>query len=180
MSKPIPYTFDLGNLLCTDANIVPPQPTNADIAAISRDCAQGLLNQLLTTCAISHSSTEGTVIRLPPATTPIPREKPLPTEKSETKWERFARKKGIRKKARGEGKLTYDDEKGDWVPKWGYKGKIDDDDWIVEVDDKKEMELKDGETVRGAGRREKAENAKRNERRQRANERKARKARAAA
>jgi regulator of ribosome biosynthesis len=175
VNKPIPYTFDLGNLTCFDENIVPTQPTNEDIAAISRDCAQALINQLLTTCQITHNSADGTLITLPPATTSLPREKPLPTDKPETKWERFARKKGIKKNK--DGKMIYDEEKGDWVPKWGYKGKnkADEDQWIMEVDEKKEQELKDGETIRGSNRRERVENIKRNERKQRANERNARK-----
>ena len=73
--------------------------------------------------------------------------------------------------------MVYDEEKGDWVPKWGYKGKNKDDenDWLVEVDEKKESELKEGETMRGQNRRDRVERAKRNERKQRANEAKARK-----
>lgn len=73
--------------------------------------------------------------------------------------------------------MVYDEERGDWVPKWGYKGrgKDEEEDWIVEVDEKKESELKAGESIRRVGKRERADNAKRNERKQRANERKARK-----
>ncbi|MCJ1441828.1 MAG: Rhodanese- sulfurtransferase [Stictis urceolatum] len=177
VNKPIPYTFDLGNLLCNDSNSVPPNLTEADIKAISRDCAQGLLNQLLTTCEITSHPTDGVLLSLPPCTTPLPREKPLPPPKEQTKWEKFARKKGIKDKKRSEGKMVYDEEKGDWVPKWGYKGKNKDDenDWLVEVDEKKESELKEGETMRGQNRRDRVERAKRNERKQRANEAKARK-----
>ena len=116
------------------------------------------------------------MINLPTPTTPIPREKHLPTEKVETKWERFARKKGISKEPKSEGKMVYDEEKGDWVPKWGFKGrnKASEKDWLVEVDEKKESELQPGQTVRGLGRRERVEKVKRNERRQKANERSAR------
>ena len=71
----------------------------------------------------------------------------------------------------------YVEEKEEWVPKWGYKGKGGgDEEWIVEVDEKKEGK-QEGEKERplGQGRREKKENARRNERKMRANERKARK-----
>ena len=129
---------------------------------------------------------------LPPPTTLLPREKPLPKPKEKTTWERFAEKKGIQTKrkggADGTGKMEYDEEKGEWVPKWGYKGKGGgDEEWVVEVDEKKEkvrrMEgpgkgVKRQEVVErslGEGRRERKENAKRNERKMRANERKARK-----
>ena len=114
------------------------------------------------------------LLTLPAATTALPREKPLPPEKQATKWERFAAKKGIKEKKRGEGKMVYDEGKGEWVPKWGYKGqnKEGEGEWIVEVDEKKEREREGKEGgVRSAGRRERKEAVRRNERKQRANER---------
>ncbi|MCJ1251581.1 Rhodanese- sulfurtransferase [Trapelia coarctata] len=179
VTKPIPYTFDLGNLLCNDANPLPPKPTDADISSAARDCAQGLANQLLTTCPITSHPTDGVLLTLPQSITPLPREKPLPAEKQQTKWEKFAKKKGIKEKKRGEGKMVYDEEKGDWVPKWGYKGRNKDGEgnWIVEIDEKKEKQAEGkggGSTIRGEGKRERLEKVKRNERKQRANERKAR------
>ena len=142
---------------------------------MARDCAQGLINQLLTTCPIT-SNEDGVLVTLPTPSTPLPREKPLPTAKEKTKWERFAEKRGIKKK-RKDGKLVYDEAKGDWVPKYGYKGKNKDgqDDWLVEVDEKKEREMKEGETIRGTSRRERVERIRRNERKQRANDRQQRK-----
>lgn len=44
-------------------------------------------------------------------------------------------------------------------------------DWVVEVDTKKEAKLKNGETIRGEGRRERKEKARRNERKARSNAR---------
>jgi regulator of ribosome biosynthesis len=74
--------------------------------------------------------------------------------------------------------MQYDEATGEWVPKWGYKGanKAGEGDWIVEVDEKKERERKEGTTRQGDARRERKEKVKRNERLQRANERKGRKA----
>jgi regulator of ribosome biosynthesis len=71
--------------------------------------------------------------------------------------------------------MTYDEATGEWVPKWGYKGanKAGEQDWIVEVDEKKERERKEGTEVRGDSRRERVERIKRQERKVRANERKA-------
>lgn len=115
---------------------------------------------------------------LPPPTTPLPREKPLPAKKEQTKWEKFAAKKGIKDKKK-EGKLVFDEETQEWVPKWGYKGKNKDGegDWIVEVDKKKERKEGRGNEigVGGEGRRERKEKVRRNERSQRANERRTRK-----
>ncbi|KAF6232352.1 hypothetical protein HO173_009457 [Letharia columbiana] len=64
----------------------------------------------------------GVLMALPPATFPLPREKPLPGKKAETTWERFAKKKGIRDRKRGEGGREYDAGKGEWVPKVGVQG----------------------------------------------------------
>ncbi|KAL6716224.1 Rhodanese-related sulfurtransferase [Lecanora helva] len=179
-NPPIPYTFDLGNLLISDTNPLPPHPTESQLTARSSTCAQSLISQLLLTCPIHSSPSSGGVyMKLPPPTTPLPREKPLPVPKQPTKWEQFAARKGIKDKRRGktEGKMVFDEEKGEWVPKWGYKGrnKEGEGEWIVEVDEKKESELGEGKTVRGEKRRERMEKVKRGERRQRANERRGRK-----
>ncbi|KAL8719724.1 MAG: hypothetical protein Q9225_003294 [Loekoesia sp. 1 TL-2023] len=177
VTKPIPYTFDLCNLLVNDPNPLPPNPSQAQLSATARDCAQALINQLLTTCPITSSS-DGIIMALPPPTTPLPREKPLPSDKEPTKWEKFAAKKGIKDKKK-EGKLVFDEETQEWVPKWGYKGrnKEGEQDWIVEVDEDKERKEGKGDEGRGRseGRRERKEKVRRNERRQRANERRERK-----
>ncbi|KAJ9626285.1 Rhodanese- sulfurtransferase [Taxawa tesnikishii (nom. ined.)] len=158
VNKPIPYTFDLGNMLCNDAN--PSLP---------------LINQLLSACPMTRSE-DSVTITLPPATTPLPREKPVPVEKPLTKWQEFAKKKGIKDKKR-EGKLVFDEASGEWVPKWGYKGKNKqgEDDWLVEVDEKKEREQGEHDKRKDT-RQERKERAKRNERRMRANEKRAGKA----
>lgn len=195
VSKPSPYTFDLGYLLAQDPNpleLPPSVPLNDALKATARDGAQCLLNQLLTTCPITSSAKDGVLLTLPPKTTLLPRHKPLPKPKPPTKWELFARKKGIGKYSNKPGaalaekerrkKLVYDEEKGEWVPRWGYKGKnkAGEDDWLVEVDEKqwkKEEDLMaEGKTIRNEGRRERKERIKRNERKMRANERRARKA----
>ncbi|KAK4546166.1 hypothetical protein LTR36_002303 [Oleoguttula mirabilis] len=135
-----PYTFDLGHLLVTDTNPLPTLTTTnkeAVLAATAQACAQGLINQLLTACPIIRSSDGDLQIKLPDPTFQLPREKPVPKEKEKSKWEKFAAKKGIKAK-RNEGKLVFDEAKGDWVPRYGYKGKKGDgDDWLVEVADEK-------------------------------------------
>lgn len=129
---------------------------------------------------------------LPPATNRLPRWKPLPKPKAPTKWELFARKKGIGKyggSLKGGAALedrrknmVYDEESGEWVKKWGFKGKnkSGESDWLVELDDETLKKEKDGfggegRTVRGEGRRERMERIKRQDRRQRNNERRQRK-----
>lgn len=83
----------------------------------------------------------------------------------------FAKKKGIQAKAR-DGKMVYDEEKGEWVPKWGYKGKNKDveNQWLVEVDEKREAQGKEGDE-RTLNREERKRRIKLNERQQKKNER---------
>lgn len=182
VSKPTPYTFDLGLLMANDPNpliLTTPENLEADLAATARDGAQALLNQLLSTCPI-QSLPAGVLLSLPAIETRLPREKPLPPPKAQTTWQKFAAKKGIKAKTSEEKKnLRYNEETGEWERKWGYKGsnKAHENDWIVEVDMKKERERKAGDetTQQGDVRKVRKERVKRNERMQRANERKGRK-----
>jgi len=170
VTKPIPYTFDLGHLAIHDANPLASNPSEAQLLANGRDCAQALINQLLTTCAIT-STESGVHINLPAPTSLMPREKSIPKAKEPTKWEKFAKKKGIQAKKK-EGKLVYDVPTGQWVPKYGYKGanKKGESDWLVEVDDKKERQTGEAGDARKDKRAERMEKMKRQDRRERANE----------
>ncbi|KAI6854271.1 hypothetical protein KC338_g9326 [Hortaea werneckii] len=149
--KPQPYSFDLGHLLCNDPNPLPDttDPSNREtlIATTAQGCAQGLINQLLTACPINRSEDGDLQITLPTASTPLPREKPVPKEKEKTKWEKFAEKKGIKDKKK-DGKLKFDEALGEWVPKYGYKGRSNgavSQDWMEEVDEKAEARQAAGE-----------------------------------
>lgn len=152
VDKPIPNTYDLGNLATFDPNpldnaqLKDPKTREAHLTAITRDNLQLLINQVLSLPIKSTTDTHGsstgqdstmTLIRLPEPSTPLPREKSIPKAKPQTKWEQFAARKGIQAKAK-DGKMVYDENTGEWVPKWGYKGKNKslDDQWLVEVDDK--------------------------------------------
>jgi regulator of ribosome biosynthesis len=119
--KPQPFTFDLGTLLCNDPNPLPSLAENKEevLRAVARDTAQGLINQLLTTCPITKASDDQSLqLTLPAPITHLPREKPVPKEKEKTKWQKFADKKG----KNPEGKVP--------------------DDWITIVDDKEEKKAK--------------------------------------
>ncbi|KAI0841877.1 ribosomal biogenesis regulatory protein [Hypoxylon sp. FL0890] len=169
VSKPTPYTFDLGLLLANDPNplstSVPSDSASTEpigssaalevqLAATARDGAQALINQLLTTLPLA-TNTSGVLLTLPPSTTPLPREKPLPEPKAPTKWEQFAARKGIKPKTREQRRAksrTYNEETGEWERTWGYdkggakkrreEGMVQQD-WLVEVDEKKEREEKE-------------------------------------
>lgn len=150
--KAIPNTYDLGNLATFDPNPVDSKlladasTKESYLNSITRDNVQLLINQILSlplkNTTDSQVSSTGqnatmTLVQLPDPTTELPREKSIPKEKPKTKWEQFAARKGIKAKTK-DGKMVYDEESGEWVPKWGYKGKNKqmDDQWLVEVNDK--------------------------------------------
>ncbi|KAG7191700.1 Rhodanese- sulfurtransferase [Scheffersomyces spartinae] len=152
VDKPIPNTYDLGNLAVFDSNPLDNQKLKNEnereeyLATVARDNVQVLINQILSLPMKSTTDTHGsstgqdstmTLVQLPEPTTELPREKAIPKAKAATKWEEFAARKGIKAKPK-EGKMVYDEASGEWVPKWGYKGKNKqmDDQWLVEVDDK--------------------------------------------
>ena len=76
--------------------------------------------------------------------------------------------------------MVYDEEKGDWVPKWGYKGinKAEEGQWLVEVDDNEDGGVGLGSNdvgKRKGSKEERKERVRRNERKMRANEKRSRK-----
>jgi regulator of ribosome biosynthesis len=201
VDKPTPYTFTPSYLTTTDPNPLPPtaqllslpRPTlETTLQATARDGVQSLLTHLLTSPSITITSTStGPTMNLPPSNPSLlPRRLPLPKPKQPTKWEAFARKKGIGKyggNAHGGAaleekrkNLVYDEASGEWVRKWGYKGKNQREggEWLVELDEKAEKKERDGKdegkTVRGEGKREKMERIRRQARKERNNERRAR------
>ncbi|KAK0655700.1 ribosomal biogenesis regulatory protein, partial [Cercophora newfieldiana] len=179
VDKPTPYTFDLGLLIANDPNPLEidsdPSQREASLAAIARDGTQVLINQLLTACPIT-STPAGVLLSLPPPQTILPREKPIPAPKAETKWSAFAKRRGIKPKTREQRRnLAYDEATGEFGRKWGYQGanKAGQDEPIIEIhhNSKKELERKEGTSIRGDKRREIREKIKRNERKMRKNQR---------
>jgi regulator of ribosome biosynthesis len=65
-----------------------------------------------------ESSNTGPVVTLPAATTYLPRAQRLPEAKKETRWEKFAKEKGITNKKRA--RMLWDEEAQEWRPRWGY------------------------------------------------------------
>lgn len=74
-------------------------------------------------------------VLLPKRTTVFPRHKKIPVQsKYKTRWETFAATKGIQKKKRS--RMVYDENKGDWVPRWGarsIKKNQNQEDWAIEL-----------------------------------------------
>ncbi|CAG8600407.1 2177_t:CDS:2, partial [Acaulospora colombiana] len=136
VEKPIPLQFDLGLLAGFDTNAMDEgslrNNTDSYLKECTRDNTQLLINQIFQ-LPIDFSQNIGVLAELPEPTTVIPREKPVPKPKPLTRWEKFARSKGI--KHRRKDKMIFDKASGEWVPRWGYKGANDDgaNDWLIPV-----------------------------------------------
>jgi regulator of ribosome biosynthesis len=102
----------------------------AHLLALSLTSTQALLGGLFT--LQTQSTEQGPVVKLPDAEFKLPREKPLPKPKPLTKWERFAKAKGISHSKKD--KKVWDDEKQEWVNRWGRDGKNreGEDQWLHE------------------------------------------------
>ena len=98
---------------------------------LTRDNVQLLINSIwqLPTERVEESI----VAKLPPPKAPLPRARKLPVPKPLTKWEEFAKKKGIKKRTRD--KKVFDPVLDKWVPTYGYQRyKAEKEkDWVLEV-----------------------------------------------
>ncbi|KAI3403205.2 RRS1 [Candida oxycetoniae] len=172
VDKLIENTFDLGNLATFDPNPLSNEKLASKnesekeeyLTSIARDNTQLLINQILSLPIKASTDSQGiTLVQLPQPTTLLPREKGIPKAAPKTKWQEFAARKGI--KAKSKDKLKFDEETGKWVESWGYKGhnKKLDDQWLVEVDDKKTKEGDDLIDPRTLARAERKKLIKKNE-----------------
>ncbi|CAG8671166.1 17963_t:CDS:2, partial [Racocetra persica] len=138
VEKQVPLQFDLGLLAGFDVNALEENKLKTEtdnyLKFYTRDGTQLLINEIFR-LPLTSIQDVGVVAELPKIVTVIPREKPLPKPKPPTRWERFAKLKGIKKNKKS--KLIYDEKKGEWVPRWGYKGANDDgaNEWLVPVPD---------------------------------------------
>ncbi|KAI0252060.1 ribosome biogenesis regulatory protein-domain-containing protein [Lactifluus subvellereus] len=135
VEKDVPLDLDPGFLTVTDPNVIDKESYDhereAYLQANARDGIQLLLASLFSLPTLS--SPEGPLAQLPAPTTQLPRAKPLPKPKPPTKWEKFARAKGISSQRRD--RKVWDEERQAWVPRWGWKGKNRDEEtqWLHEV-----------------------------------------------
>lgn len=127
-------TVDLGHLLAFD-----PRPINTSELKKNKEsflldlCTQStqlIVNNLF---KLPQERVEDTIIvKLPKPTIIIPREKPLPKKKPLTKWEQYAKLKGITKKKKG--RKVFDEVAKEWKPVWGMnRAKDTTKDWLIEI-----------------------------------------------
>nr|XP_022916879.1 ribosome biogenesis regulatory protein homolog [Onthophagus taurus] len=136
VNKPIDVDYDLGNLLVIDGNELDQQKILSKdcddyILNLTRDNVQLLVNQIWT--LETERRDEVIVAKLPEPTFPLPRSRPIPKPKKPTKWEQFAKAKGIQKKKKS--KLSWDETLKRWVPLYGYRKNAAEAEknWVIEV-----------------------------------------------
>ncbi|XP_030553401.1 ribosome biogenesis regulatory protein homolog isoform X2 [Rhodamnia argentea] len=121
---------DLGNLMALDSSHHFPSLPSSREELIQKCLEKGTeLVQVVADALFNLPSTEdvdGPIVKLPPPTTKLPREKHLPKPKPPTTWEMFAKAKGI--KNRKKDKIVYDEQTGTWKRRYGYDRVNDDQD----------------------------------------------------
>ncbi|KAG1562664.1 hypothetical protein G6F49_000699 [Rhizopus delemar] len=138
---------------------------NDYLKELTRDNTQLIVNELFKLPVTSADT--GVLATLPDRKTIIPREKPLPKDKPLTRWEKFAKTKGILNRKRD--RMVYNEETGEYEARWGYKPKDKDQlsqDWLIPVPDHGDPMEDQYEKAREA----KKANVEKNKKRQRRNQ----------
>jgi len=115
-------TFDLGNLVTADTSaldIAALSSTRGYLDTLARDNAQNLVAHIFNLPSEEIPTIQGRLATLPAPTMKLPREKPIPKPKPETKWEKFRKEKGIQKRKKG--RMVWDEQKQQYLPRYGYK-----------------------------------------------------------
>jgi len=135
VEKQLEIEIDLGNLLGTDPNEVSVKDLKSNPSAylrsLARDNTQLLLNKVWT---LPFERVDDVIIaKLPAPTFILPREKPVPKPRALTKWQTYAKEKGITKRKKT--KLVWDEIVNAWVPRFGFKRAAaqHEKDWVLEV-----------------------------------------------
>ncbi|NWS81216.1 RRS1 protein, partial [Toxostoma redivivum] len=138
VEKELELEYDLGNLVAVDRNPPPAAALRgagprreALLQALARDNTQLLVSRLWELPAERAGGAGGPL--LPEPTFRLPREKPPPKPRPPTRWEQFARLKGIRRKKKTS--LVWDEQAKEWRRRWGYRRAGGDPSraWLAEV-----------------------------------------------
>ncbi|XP_057967215.1 ribosome biogenesis regulatory protein homolog [Malania oleifera] len=131
------YGIDLGNLLAFDPHHHFPSTPSSRKELVGECLREGTkLVQAIADALFNLPSTEdldGPLVKLPSPTTRLPREKHLPKPKPPTKWELFAKKRGITKRKKD--KITYDEQTDAWKRRHGYD-RVNDDKYVPIIEAK--------------------------------------------
>lgn len=139
VDKEVELDIDLGTLLASDYNTFDNKAFSSNpedfIRNLTRDNAQLLINGVWV--LQTERVDEAIIAKLPTPKYILPRARRVPKPKPLTKWEQFAKKKGITKKKKGTSKLKWNEVLKKWVPGYGFKRAEADkqSNWLVELGD---------------------------------------------
>jgi len=135
VDKTLQLEFDLGNLLASDPNDLNARDLKSNpndyLKSLTRDNTQLLFNLVWT---LPFERIDDVVIaKLSKPTFLLPREKPVPKPKPLSKWETYAKQKGVVKRKKT--KLVWDEIVNAWVPRFGFRRAVaqHEKDWVLEV-----------------------------------------------
>ncbi|CDJ41006.1 ribosome biogenesis regulatory protein, putative [Eimeria tenella] len=119
VEEPDSLTYHLHHLIATDLQ---PLEISTDLEEKTQKAAQLFVTKLFS--LPRHTSEDGVYVQLPPPpkidTFRFPRTLKLPTARPLTRWQAFAKAKGIVKRKRS--RLIWSEELKDWIPRWGPRG----------------------------------------------------------
>ena len=147
--------YDMGHIMALDTCTLDSIQLNRMeyLDSLFRDNAQLLMNKLFSLPREPHPVEPFTELAVLPNTIMVlPREKhvwcleknrfmQLPVEKAPTKWEEFAKRKGIIKKPKS--KIVYDEQKDEYRPRYGFnRANNPTDQWLIEHKDTPDFDPK--------------------------------------
>jgi regulator of ribosome biosynthesis len=113
----------------------------------------------------AETTDEGRMVEMPRPVFRLPREKPIPRERTMTKWETYAKEKGIEKNKK-RNRLVWSEDQQDYVPRFGKDSLKSNDGVAILPHDNK---LKPGDDPFAQARREKKARVKDNKKKEAAN-----------
>ncbi|XP_078041266.1 ribosome biogenesis regulatory protein homolog [Augochlora pura] len=143
VQKDVDVETDLGTLLALDYNNLDVKTLKSEqekyLTNLTRDNVQILINKIW---ELPIERVEEIIVaKLPKPNYVLPRARQIPKPKPLTKWQQFAKEKGIKSKKKNKSKLKWDDELQKWIPTFGYKrSKAEEQkEWLVEVNDENKV-----------------------------------------
>lgn len=112
LEVPDGINIDVGSLLAVDTR----QGLEGAIEERCRPAVEALIQTIF--ALPSELTDDGRAVILPRPLFILPREKPVPRERSLTKWETYAKEKGIQKKKKRD-RLVWDEATQDFLPRYG-------------------------------------------------------------
>ncbi|CEP01750.1 Ribosome biogenesis regulatory protein [Plasmodiophora brassicae] len=140
----VAYDIDAGLLTVSTFDVLDTKRVGSSdereayLNAISSDGVQHLMNTLF---ELPFERVEdGRIVQLPEPELRLPREKHIPKGPVMSTWQKFAQRKGIKKRKRE--RLQYDESNEDWRPRYGsHKANKESDQWVVEHNDRDHAEV---------------------------------------